>query len=267
MAIKCFYCKKSHDTVQQVKDCSKVEIGTIVKETAEVVKVAKITLESVLGADVNPDPKESLKAWAAGQYADETAKFDQMMDDFAKVQVGTIVEEKPAPVAFVPEHRINPNLAKGVVDIFTNVQPDGWGTAAVALPEPVAPKPVLTGQAIELGMYQVDGIVYKVKWNKSKTYKYAEKLVITQTKVWDDSHEDEAEHHYVVVPKGKFAYTAMMTKLTSEHKMDEAAAKAFHDATKEKYGQTYGFCCVCGKLLTDPKSVAAGIGPVCKSKL
>lgn len=32
------------------------------------------------------------------------------------------------------------------------------------------------------------------------------------------------------------------------------------------YGKEYGICSVCGRELSDPESVAAGIGPVCASK-
>jgi hypothetical protein len=32
------------------------------------------------------------------------------------------------------------------------------------------------------------------------------------------------------------------------------------------FGQLYGYCCVCGTELTDPESIAAGIGPVCATK-
>ena len=33
-----------------------------------------------------------------------------------------------------------------------------------------------------------------------------------------------------------------------------------------KYGRDTGICCCCGKELSDPASVAAGIGPVCATK-
>ena len=31
-------------------------------------------------------------------------------------------------------------------------------------------------------------------------------------------------------------------------------------------GAKWGYCCVCGATLTDPKSIAAGIGPICAAK-
>jgi hypothetical protein len=34
----------------------------------------------------------------------------------------------------------------------------------------------------------------------------------------------------------------------------------------KEFGALYGTCCVCGRTLTDEKSIAAGIGPVCAGK-
>lgn len=154
--------------------------------------------------------------------------------------------QAPVLLAHAPAAMIAAVDALAGIDILDALI-DGADEADV----PVALK---TGQDLDLGMYQTADAVYKVKFNKAGTQKYAEKLLITMGK-------DGA-------PKGKFLYAyGMMAKLTSADKMDEAAAKAFHDATKKKYGQDYGFCCVCGKLLTVKKSIDAGIGPVCSSKL
>lgn len=37
-------------------------------------------------------------------------------------------------------------------------------------------------------------------------------------------------------------------------------------ATAVKFGRASGRCCSCGRDLTDPESIAAGIGPICASK-
>lgn len=45
--------------------------------------------------------------------------------------------------------------------------------------------------------------------------------------------------------------------------------RAQHRMTMEQaadYGHTTGVCCCCGRDLTNPDSIAAGIGPVCASK-
>lgn len=38
-------------------------------------------------------------------------------------------------------------------------------------------------------------------------------------------------------------------------------------AEAEAFGKLYGICAVCGRILTDEKSIARGIGPVCAGKL
>lgn len=84
--------------------------------------------------------------------------------------------------------------------------------------------------------------VYRVR--KSKTGNlYAEALVVAA----------QPGH------KGKFLYAPGAIKaLTADMKMTLEQAKEF--------GHAYGSCCVCGALLSDPKSVEAGIGPVCAKK-
>ena len=37
-------------------------------------------------------------------------------------------------------------------------------------------------------------------------------------------------------------------------------------AAAKRYGHALGVCAVCGRALTDPTSIAAGIGPVCASR-
>jgi hypothetical protein len=56
-----------------------------------------------------------------------------------------------------------------------------------------------------------------------------------------------------------FIYSAgAMRVLTPEMKMTLEEAKQF--------GIETGICCVCGAYLTDAKSVAEGIGPVCAKR-
>lgn len=220
--ITCYYCKGKHELVAQVKACS--------------VKTA-----SPLAA---------------------------------KVEIGTIVED--AKKITVPAHRTSAKYLalKAQVAPATEVVHTTFVTVDSVSPiktidqqvaeHDVALAVIKKGQDLEIGMYQMisengEIIIYKVKWNKSNTYKYAERLWISTSAKWDiDSNS------WIDMPKGKFIYAgSMMKTLTSEHKMTEEQAKAFHDATKAKYGVDYGFCCVCGKLLTVKKSIDAGIGPKC----
>lgn len=58
---------------------------------------------------------------------------------------------------------------------------------------------------------------------------------------------------------GGFVYAAGAIRLlTSDDRMTLEQAK--------EYGALYGVCCRCAAPLTDEKSIAAGIGPVCATK-
>lgn len=193
----------------------------------------------------------------------------QTVKDCSKVQIGWEVKTyapnaKPVEVVIpatvvkksIPAHRI---AKKAVLTIpaavetpVVHAEVGAWKKAFVANAAPIvvpAKTEVLTGQDLPLGMYQMGDEVYKVVYNKIKTYKYAHKLVI-----------------YTYSKKGKFFYApGVINQLTSEMRMDLEGAKGYAEWTEKKFG--HGFCCQCGKLLTDPKSVAAGIGPVCAGKL
>lgn len=236
MVKKCFYCQDTEVTIAHIKAC----------------------------ADLKAHQADNAKVTAVFTKIAETAKP-------VEVVVPATVQVKA-----VPAHRVKKNLMFSSAGTTTQEKQEFLdkmmkkaNKALVTIEAPAATPVVLTeikkGQDLELGMYQVDGEIYKVKFNKAGTQKYAEKLLITEKKDWSVV---DGEWVATKTPKGKFLYAyGMMAKLTSENKMSEAQAKEFHDATKLKYGVDYGFCCVCAKLLTVKKSIAAGIGPVCAGKL
>lgn len=107
-----------------------------------------------------------------------------------------------------------------------------------------APKPQQAGSdALEDGMYRMDGIVYKVQHAVNGSGRqYAKQLIQDHTGAWS------------------FEYaTGAIRRLRPEHRMTLAEAKEF--------GALYGTCCVCGRTLTDEKSIAAGIGPICGGRV
>lgn len=58
----------------------------------------------------------------------------------------------------------------------------------------------------------------------------------------------------------RFDYLGAASRFVQpDERMTLEEAKAF--------GADYGTCCVCARLLTDPESVAAGIGPVCAGRV
>lgn len=104
----------------------------------------------------------------------------------------------------------------------------------------LAPQPAPRAPMGEVsdGWYVVDGEPWKVQWNRERTHTYAKRLVDGQ---------------WVFVSGGLSTIRQRGERMTVE----QAA----------EYGKLYGVCAVCGRTLTDESSIAAGIGPVCITKL
>lgn len=60
--------------------------------------------------------------------------------------------------------------------------------------------------------------------------------------------------------------TDTATSLPSEMAASVEATAADPTAAAKLYGQQTGRCSCCGRELTDPASIAAGIGPICADK-
>lgn len=103
-----------------------------------------------------------------------------------------------------------------------------------------APAPVAAPRraAVDPGMYRKDGVIFKVQLAVHGSGKpYAKRL----------------DH-------GTFIYeVGAINRLTAENRMTLDQA--------EEFGKLYGICCVCGATLTDEKSIARGIGPVCAGRV
>ena len=103
-----------------------------------------------------------------------------------------------------------------------------------------APRTPSTSTAYERitdeGVYQnAEGDIFRVQRSRESGNLYAKRLDIFE---------------------GGFVYEAgLLRKITPSDRLGVEQAKAL--------GVQYGFCVVCGILLTDPKSVEQGIGPVC----
>lgn len=91
----------------------------------------------------------------------------------------------------------------------------------------------------EEGSYRKDGVIYRVRRSRQSGNLYAQRL-------------DEERKEFVYEP-------GLIKNLLDSDRMTVEEAKAF--------GVQFGICCVCAKLLTDPKSIAEGIGPVCGKRV
>lgn len=112
--------------------------------------------------------------------------------------------------------------------------------SALRLAPKAAAKP---SASVAEGMYRKDGVIFRVHRSRESGNLYAKRLEL-------DLLNNEK-------PRFVYAKGAIM-RLTSEDAMSREDAKAF--------GVETGICCVCGAFLTDEKSVAEGIGPVCAKR-
>lgn len=92
---------------------------------------------------------------------------------------------------------------------------------------------------LEVGMYRVaNGDIYRVQPSRETGNLYAKKLDVIAN---------------------SFAYEqGAIRKLKASDKMTLQQAK--------EWGMETGICCACGAFLTDERSVAEGIGPVCATR-
>lgn len=108
------------------------------------------------------------------------------------------------------------------------------------------PKIKSPDQVVEPGFYLYEDTVFKVRWNKLNTNMYAVML-------------SELANPYGET-KAKWVYAeGMMAKLKASMKLTVEQAAAL--------GHQHGYCMICGIELTNPESVARGIGPVCIKKI
>lgn len=135
----------------------------------------------------------------------------------------------------------------------TRRQISRWIDELLKLPKHVSASPVPTPRATEVdpdltpGVYEVNGHVYTVKFNQSKTRLYALRLV-------EINADRLAESGDVVQIEFEYDRGAVWA-IKPEHRMPLERA--------EQLSLRYGKCLNCHRKLKAAKSVRAGIGPVC----
>jgi len=120
--------------------------------------------------------------------------------------------------------------------------------AVKAVRRPERERPALPD--LEAGMYKVGQEIFKVKISKAGR-PYAE--ILCHDAIHNGNYADAAVW---------FEYESGLIfkhKITTEHRMtlDQCA----------EFGLLFGTCCVCARTLTNPKSIAKGIGPICESRI
>jgi hypothetical protein len=94
----------------------------------------------------------------------------------------------------------------------------------------------------EKGYYRHNGEIYTVVAAKTHDSRSYAKVLVTEGN------------------RGRWDYAkGVVSQLRAQERITINQAKEF--------GHLHGFCMVCGKTLTDPKSVEQGIGPVCIKRI
>jgi len=107
-----------------------------------------------------------------------------------------------------------------------------------------APKAARPAAAVlEVGMYRkADGTMYRAYPAQESRSRILAKRLVADGDEWT------------------FEYAGLASRfVTPAERMTLDEAKA--------WGAQFGTCCVCARLLTDPTSVAAGIGPICATRI
>lgn len=109
------------------------------------------------------------------------------------------------------------------------------------------------------GFYKQGDEIAVVKFNRAKANKYAMRLKV----------ERHATRRIAYMP-GYIAPDTFTAEWAYEAGLISEIAKGGWDTMTleeaKQFGALYGVCMVCGRTLTDPKSVEAGIGPICAGR-
>lgn len=88
------------------------------------------------------------------------------------------------------------------------------------------------------------------------------------TALWVTSQTEKEEGNYGLQPK----YLGKVTKTSLDSRLSDDVKAVLMDAANDplsaaiRYGKVSGECSCCGRELTDPASIKAGIGPICATK-
>lgn len=130
--------------------------------------------------------------------------------------------------------KLGPRDASELIDLLQGMDDKPQATETADAPA--------KSDALEDGMYRMDGEIYKVQHAVHGSGRQYAKQLVGEGSEWG------------------FEYAAgAIRKLRPEHRMTLEEAKEF--------GALYGTCCVCGRTLTRESSIAEGIGPVCSGKV
>jgi len=165
----------------------------------------------------------------------------------------TMIAASPKQVAFATRLASERAMPLDTARLATVRDASAYIDELMRLPRPATRTATPAERGIVPGMYRLpNGDIFKVQASRDDaTRLYAKQLTPIGGRRLTETDETVAF---------EFVYSAgAIHQLTLHDRMTVDEAKAF--------GLKFGVCCVCGKTLTDAKSVARGIGPVCAGRV
>lgn len=239
MAVKCGKCKGHHETSAEVRECYFAgpldtirEDGTISRGFANPDGISATMARYQMDADAEPTDK-----WILPKAPAKRSSTDRV---YLSVPYAEKDQAKKLGAMWDAEKRRWFVWGGASMEDFARWMGGGEATGDAEGRPKASPTPMVT----EDGMYRTaDGVIWKVQEAVHGSGRlYAKQLVF---------EEGDTKGRFVYIQGGIY-------KLRAEERMSMEEAAEF--------GKLYGFCCVCGRTLTNEDSIEAGIGPICAER-
>jgi hypothetical protein len=196
-------------------------------------------LHLVTGQTIDPDEVKYMGVKGASALIEKMLGCPIKGSDSPVMADDTKLPGSDKQIALIEKLAAERNLSNNDLAIMLKAKPTArlLIDALFAMPKPVAARTATPTIEITEGMYTVGDRIFKVQAAKSTGNLYAKELI-------------DGEFEYV---QGAITIVRNNGKRMS---LEEAKA----------YGKRTGTCCVCSRELTNPESIASGIGPVCASR-
>jgi hypothetical protein len=231
--IKCGHCHQGHNSVADVRKCSQ---GTTLLRDRE-----QDSLEA-LEAEMDRMVREGERA-EDERLAAYKANRDAALASLSGAQTSLSISVANVR-ALLAERVVEPRYRVALESYLegSTVTVHGLQTAMArlsALPRKGQP----TGQPVtEPGLYRREGVVFYVQWNKAQTHLYAKEAKLGPDGKWEREYAP-----------GAMRFLRDTDRMTVEQ--------------AEEFGRDHAWCAICGRYLTNPESIARGIGPICAGKV
>lgn len=237
--IACGHCKKQHATVAEVRDCARVNPPKEIDLTIPSPPVPTEFLDMHRKVmEVFADNKLAQDRWPNGEMAPEGF---YRLPVYVKLDSTVCEGQDPFTACFCSL----PGCGKEIDDehkVYYDVE----------MSEELG---IRFGGETRCSEHEYDELVrtrydyVKVQLNQSGTRRYAKRLHVVQELVEGTIQVTSATWEFE---------PGLMSKIRPSHILTEEQAAEF--------GKLYGWCCICGRRLTNEESIARGIGPVCAGK-